>query len=198
MQAQVLPLLSGPVAPSPSAPSSPAPTAAPRPVDVLTGLLGYASLGLAAGLGFGEVGVGVRAIPSLAVVGIGALLLTGPALVVGHQYLRLAARPEQLVAAITRGFESAGRVALGLTPVMLFFSATSGLAAPLVMLIACGLGAFGLVSTARALDAAEPVTSDLLARLRMRVLVAGWAGLTLLIALRIAWDVAWFVVGADV
>src|SRR5688572_24939495 len=95
-----------PEAPSPAAPSGVAPT----PGELLSAVLGFALLGLAAGLGSGDTGESVRAIPSGLLAGGGALVLTGPALVVAHQFLGLGGRPEALVAALGRGFTTAGTV----------------------------------------------------------------------------------------
>jgi len=144
-----------------------------------------------------------RVIPSGLIIGAGALLLTGPALVVAHQFLGLTARPEVLVGSLAQGFVRSGQLALGLCPFMLFFSATSGLWGVLLAAILGGIGALGLGWTIHALvhseprqGSASPLWFTARNQLTMSGLVACWSGLTFLIALRIAWDVSGFVLGA--
>lgn len=73
---------------------------------------------------------------------VSATVLTGPAVVVLHQYLRLRARPADVLAAIGQGFADAGNVALGLSPLILFLAVTSPLALPALLAL---LGASILV-----------------------------------------------------
>ena len=121
----------------------------------------------------------------------GALLLTVPALLVGHQFLDRKAAPGALLQALVRGYCGAGDVALGLSPLALLFSATSALG-PFVLLTAVGgAGIQALAVTLLRLAAVEEAaTADLSARGRMALLCFGWAGLTALIGLRLAYDLA--------
>jgi hypothetical protein len=176
------------VAPRPAPPRPDTPAGQ----EVLLALAGLGALGLAAGLGSGDTTTALRAAPSALMIGMGSLVLTGPALVVGHQFLGLEARPEALAGALARGFAVAGRLALGLAPVMLFFSATSWLWSPVFCALLLGIGGVGFASTARRLREAE--CGDARGVHRIDGLVLAWTGLAVLIALRIAWDVANFVV----
>lgn len=172
--------------------------AAPAPLppvakDLLLGAGGLLALGACAGLGSADLFVTLRAIPAAVLVTGGALALTTPSLLVGHQFLALRARPDALGAAVAIAFGHVGRLALGLAPTMLFFSATSGLWLPVWLLLLAAASGFGLLDAATRLVEAEPVTS--LATARHHGLVALWAGLSALIAARLAWDVLRFVLG---
>lgn len=160
-------------------------------------IAGFALLGLVAGLGSGDGGVASRTVPSGLFVGGGALMLTGPALLVVHQYLGLEASPDALMASLASAFAKAGDVALGLIPTMLLFSATSGLWAVVFGILLTGLGLFGLDRASTALIHSERAAMNPLKRRvdLMILVVMGWSGLTLLIALRIAWDVLRFAGG---
>lgn len=173
----------------PGAPAVPGPAWS----EILSAAGGLLVLGAAAGLGAGDAGTALRAVPSPLAIGAGALLLTGPALVVGHQFLRLRARPADLVVALSRGFVRAGRLSLGLAAPMLFFSATTALWAPLFVALVGGIGAVGFGWTARWLQQTERAAGG--ARPAMELLVAAWTALTVCVALRLAWDVAALVAG---
>ena len=67
--------------------------------------------------------------PSGLLVHLGALALTGPTLLVAHPFLGLEASPDRLVVALGRAFARAGDLALGLVPFLLFFAATTQVAA---------------------------------------------------------------------
>lgn len=179
------------------APAAPDPRVLPAPGELLLAVGGFALLGLCAGIGAGDAGSAARAVTSGPLVGAGALVLTGPALVVAHQFLRLEARPELLVGALARGFVRAGALAAGLAPTALFFAVTSPLGLVTLAASLAAIGLLGLRSTAQALHAVEMARGDrdLLRDARMRALVFFWSGLCALIALRIGWDVAFFVVG---
>lgn len=166
----------------------------PAAAEIAAAFAGFAVLGLCAGLGSGDVGTSVRAVPSGLLVGMGALVLTGPALVAAHQFLGLRGRPEALITALARGFVLSGKTALGLAPAMLFFSATSGLWAVVFTVLLLGIGGLGFAFTARRLLETEP-RGNALVDLRILSLVASWVALCALIAARLAWDVAWFVLG---
>lgn len=172
------------------------PPAAPVSIPRLLGAIGsFALLGLVAGLGSGDAPTAARALPAAWMVGGGALLLTGPALVVAHQFLRLEARPDRLVLVLADTFTRAGHVALGLVPAMLLFSATSSLWAVVFALFLAAIGVFGLAHAVRALMAVEEA-GDLRRHATMGALTLGWSALVVLIAARLAWDVAGFVLGA--
>jgi hypothetical protein len=175
---------------APPAAALTAPTALAR--EVALAFAGYAALGLCAGLGSGEAHVALRATPSILVGGVAALLLSTPALVVVHQFLRLDARPDALVGVVARAFASGGRVALGVVPVMLFASATTSVAGVVLAFLLTGIGAVVAVHLLLELVAVEPAT-DPLAAARVRLLALGWTALTGLVALRVAWDVVTFV-----
>ncbi len=174
---------------------SPPLEAVPAVQEALGALGGFAVLGLCAGLGAGDLATTARAVPSGLLVGTGALLLSGPALVVAHQFLRLEAPPEALVGALGRAFVQVGRLALGFSPFVLFFAATSGLAGWIYVLVLAGIGLLGLSLAGRDLVAAERgAGAPSLGRdARMALLTWTWAGLAGLVALRIGWDVAHFV-----
>lgn len=172
-----------------------APVAAPpltRARAVASSVFGLAALGLAAGLGSGSLEVALRAIPASVAAPLGGFVLTGPALIVAHQYLQLQAEPQRIVDALAEGFSNAGVVALGLTPVMLFFSATTNHAGRGFMLAAALALLIGLTGARDALWQAElddaPAPS-----LRARWLASGWATLTTLVTLRLAMDLQEFV-----
>ena len=150
----------------------------PSPLAFVRGLAGYALLGTVAALGgtnlvhHGSAGV---------VAGAGALVLTVPALLVIHPFLGLRAPPESLVAAILRPFSRIGDVCLGLTPALLLFRATSGLAPVLFGLALLGCGTLGFSLSIRELVRAEGDSPA-----RMTLLAWAWAGLAALIGARLA------------
>jgi len=172
----------------------------PGIIEIIGACGSLALLGVCAGLGAGEPALAARAVPAGLLTAAGAVVLTGPALVVAHQYQGHAADPQLLVSALSRGFVTCGEIALGLSPILLFFSATSGLWAALYSLFVAGAGAFGGAVTARRLLRAErgarPVDVDLTTRAGMGGLVAAWSTLAALIALRIGWGMASFVAGS--
>lgn len=165
--------------------------------EVALAAVGFAALGACAAIGAPAAAEGLRTVPSGLMVPVGALVLTGPALVVAHQFLRLEARPEALAGALAGGFCRAGGLALGLAPTMLFFGATTTLWAVVLSAILAMTGLFGFVWTARRLDDVERTAGpvDWTRVARMQMLIAGWTGLCALVALRLAWNVAGFVAG---
>lgn len=104
---------------------------------------GVAALGLAAGVA-GQTDALARAPAGLAAA-VGVILLATPALVVGHQYLRMRASPGSLLSAVADAFARGGVVALGVSPAVLWLSATSDLGPTVGLLALCGLGAFVLL-----------------------------------------------------
>jgi hypothetical protein len=158
-------------------------------------LVGLLALGLCAGLGSGSVEVALRAVPSALLVAVGTAVLTGPALLVVHPFVGLDASPAALISSVHRGFCVAGRVALGLSPVMLFLAATSGwwsLAYPALALLG---GTLGLGTAAAELMRAEPAdgAAAVLTRGKSAALALGWGVLAAMIGVRLSVQVASFV-----
>ncbi len=162
-------------------------------------VLGFGALGLTAALGASDVGGAARVLPTALVVDLGALVLTGPALLVGHQYLGLEAPVPKLAAVLARVFCRAGTVALGLSPALLFFAATSGLAPALHVLFLAGIATLaltdvytGLLEVERAQSIPDETRSAKTMRdVRMQILVLGWMVLTSLVGLRLGVHLAW-------
>lgn len=188
---------------SSSAPPSwvPAPTSAviadpeaiPGVTQVIASVAAMAAVSCAAALGAADLGTMGRAIPALVAPALGAAVLTAPALLAVHQFLGLDAPPERLVAAIARALVHGGRVALGLVPIALLFAVTSSLW-PLVLALAVLVPGLTMTVVAlvglRAAETDAPVMSP-----RFALLLIGWAGLWLAIALRIAISMAQLVIG---
>jgi hypothetical protein len=150
---------------------------------------GFLVAGLSAGLGASAPEVALRAVPSGLLVGGGALALTGPALVVVHQYLGLQARPVDLAAGLADGFVRAGRTALGFAPVLAFFALTTGLWVAAAAGVGLAVGAVGFAWSGAALRRSEPPS------VRMDGLVVAWTLLAALVVLRLAVDTARLVLG---
>lgn len=157
---------------------------APSPLELTRALLGYALLGIAGMLGDGAHGL--SASPVALVSGAGMLLLTVPALVVAHQYLKLSASPAAIVGEIGRVFTRCGDLALGAVPALLLFSVTSGLGGFMLGALLTGVGALAFFVVIRRLFAAEMAASGGRDWASMVVLTLGWAGLTSLVGLRLA------------
>lgn len=170
---------------SPAPPPTP-PLALAR--EVALGALGYVALGLCAGLGAGDAAVTARATPSVLVGGLAALVLSTPALVVVHEFLGLPASPDTLVRGVAGAFGSGGRVALGLVPVMLFTSATTGLAGVVLAVLLLGVALLCAVHAVNALVEADG--ADSYAGLGLAL---AWTTLTGLVTLRIAFDLTLYV-----
>jgi hypothetical protein len=182
----------------PSPASAPAPTTrAPEPLrarDLSLALLGLLALGGAAALGMPPGSAALRLAPSVILVDLAALALTAPALIAVHQFLRLAASPEALAAGLGRALIHGGRVAGGLAVVVLFFSATTNLALPMLL---AALGAVGVFTTATAgveLTRAERAAARVIAP-SFSLLVFAWMALSWIIALRVGVDVGAWVLG---
>ncbi len=171
---------------------TPMPTAVsgPTSTEFAQGFIGFVLLAACASLGAGDVSVATRTLPTGLLVGGGALALTGPTLIAMHQFLGLNATPDALAASLLRGFATTGRAALGLCPAMLLFAATSGLWAPVLLLLGGIAGGLGFQYTFRRLAEAEGRPSAAFA-----MLITGWAGLVAMIALRLTIDAARFAVG---
>lgn len=179
----------------PSAPAAPTSTLAPPTgTQLLVAAGGFFALGLAASLGSGSAATITHNLPGTLFTSIGALVLTGPALLVAHQFLRLEASPVALATALGRGFHVSGRLALGLAAPMLFFSATSTIWTTLLTLALFAIGAMGLHATLTWLVNVETrAGADLAKQTHMYLLSLAWCALTGLTALRIAVDALLFV-----
>lgn len=174
---------------APAAPVVPAPAVPLRPVEVGRAVLGWIALG-AVGLATEPEALATGTAYTVAAPA-GAMLLTVPALLVGHQYLNLRASPATLVSTLLLGFVRAGDVALGLVPLALLFSATSDLGPVVTVLGLLGASFQGLLVTMRRLNAAEAgctEAAEWAVRGRMQLLVIAWAGLYALIGLRLTWN----------
>ncbi len=108
---------------------------------------------------------------------VGAMVLTGPALVAGHLFLRPNVATEIPVAALGRGLTAAGGLGLGLAPAGLCLVATTGL---WPMVLVAGFAAVGLSCAAVTLQMLRRATGD------SPGFVVGWAALAALVALRVA------------
>ncbi|MCA9567064.1 MAG: hypothetical protein KC656_04440 [Myxococcales bacterium] len=165
------------------------PTGLPAPSELARGVLGFVALGAAVALGSGDAQGAALHGPTALLVDAGSLVLTGPALLVGHQFLDLGAPVTRLADDLLRAFVRSGGMALGLAPVFLYFSATSGLSPALMALALPAIGALGLAHAAVGLVASErdAAADHAVARLaKMRLLVSGWILLTVLVGARIA------------
>lgn len=162
--------------------AEPLPVAAdlPSPADLARGLAGYVLLGLVGGLTGDDP---VAAAPAAAVTAGGMLLLTVPALLVAHQYLRLSAAPASLLGELARTFVRCGELALGALPVVLLFAATSALGGPVATLVLAGLAGMGFTLATRRLVRAEARADG--SAWRMSVLAVGWCALAAMVGLRI-------------
>lgn len=164
---------------------------------VLSALCGLALLGAVTGLGTGSTHMAARAIPSALSIGGGAVLLTGPALLVAHQFLGLQGRPEDLVAALVRAFCRLGDLSLGLVPLVGLFSVTSRLGPAVMALGFATAGAFALIRLTGELMVIErntPEEGRLKREGTMALLTFGWAALFVAIVLRLAFGVLFFVI----
>lgn len=165
----------------------------PTGTELLVAAGGFFALGVTASLGSGSLETVGHNLPGTLFTSIGALVLTGPALLVVHQFLRLDATPQALATALGRGFHVSGRLALGLSAPMLFFSATSALWTTLLTFALFAIGLMGLSATASYLVQVESDATDRLTnRTHMVVLSLAWCVLTALTALRIALDALLF------
>lgn len=178
-----------------------APSSAPAPLrarDLSTALLGLVALGAAAALG-AEPGLGssqgaaLRLAPSVLLVDLAAMVLTAPALIAAHQFLRLAAPPEALAASLGRALIHGGRVAGALALVVLFFAATTRLAIPGLLVSLLAVGVFTSVTACVELSAAERRAGAVVGYFPL--LLMAWLALSWMIALRVGVDVGGWVLG---
>jgi hypothetical protein len=152
-------------------------------------VVGFALLGACAALG-AEPSSAASIGPSALIVDVGALVLTGPTLLVGHQVLGLEAPVTALAGALGNALCRTGDLALALCPALLWFAATSGLASPVLVLFLIGMAAVGLAHAWAGLRDAElavgPAGSARVVRdAKMQSLTLAWMGLTALVGLRL-------------
>jgi hypothetical protein len=187
-----------PAPPGADAPTLPSPLAQARPPvrgrDLSLALLGLLSLGGAAALGLPAGPEALRLTPSVVLVDLAALALTAPALIAVHQFLRLSAQPDQLAAALGRALIHGGRVAFGLSVVVLFFSATTNLALVLLIASLLAVGVFTSATACVELTAAERSAGHVVAP-SFTLLLLAWLVLGWMIALRVGVDVGAWVLG---
>lgn len=152
--------------------------------------LGFLAFGGAAAVG-GDFASATQTAPSGLAIHFGAFALTGPTLLVVHPFLGLEAKPDALVAVLARAFVRAGELALGLTPLVVFFATTTTIAGPLFLVLLTFLGGAALLGAAHELVATEALaTGTETARIdRMRWLAGGWCLLTVLGAARVGFEV---------
>jgi hypothetical protein len=147
--------------------------------EVLTAAGGLLALGATVAVGSGGADIG-RVSPSVVLSTIGALVLTAPAVVVGHQYLRVDTPVSAVVDRIAAGLGAGGRLAWGIVPVALFFAATAPGSWRLVLAALCGgVVAVLLGRAAVGLDRLAP------GRATWRLAVVAWVAVTLAIGLRL-------------
>lgn len=142
---------------------------------------GFAALGLAAAVaGQPEA---LASAPAGLETAAGVMLLTGPALVVGHQYLRLKASPAALLGALADAFTRGGAVALGAAPAVLWLGVTSDMGPTIGLITLLGVGSFAILRAIGNLFDAEAAGGGTTAGIF--AIALGWAGLAALVALRL-------------
>lgn len=153
------------------------PIAAPSVPAVLAAIGGLGVFGLSAAVGASSPKF-IAALSTIPVAGlVGAMVLTGPALVAGHLFLRPNIATEVPVASLGQGLTAAGSVAFGIAPVALFLVATTGLW-PAVLVT--GFAVVGLSCAAVTVQMLRRATGE------RAGFVLGWAVLAALVALRVA------------
>lgn len=138
---------------------------------------GLAVFGACAALGAEAAEAVVRAAATPVAAIVGAMILTGPALVASHLLMRPSVAAEAPVAALGQGLTAAGSVAAGIAPLALFLVATTGLW-PVVL----ALG-FALTGVACAVVTVQTLSSFTGERPGF---VYAWALLAALVSIRIA------------
>lgn len=176
-----------------SDPSLATPAHAPPLPHVVHAAGGLFLFGLCLGLGADTPIHALRAGPAALLLAVAPFVLTTPALLVVHAFLRLQAPVDALVGSVAQAVVRSGRLALGLTPTALFFAATTDLAFLGWILGGAALGAWCVASGASALMRAErDAGADLVQLGAAQALIAGWSLLTLAIGLRLAADATLF------
>ena len=103
----------------------------------------------------------------------GTVAMTTPTLLVAHQYAALSARPAAVLAVVLSSLARTGGLALWLSPVLLFFAASSGVWAVIFWVAMLWLGLVGLSCAALGVVALEDEQWA-----TGRLLALGWSGLS--------------------
>jgi hypothetical protein len=150
------------------------------PGGVVAAGAGLLALGASVAVGAGSLDATVRMAPLLVGPAFGAVLLTTPALVVAHQFLRIGTRASDLADVLGRAMVRVGQVGWGFAPVSLLFAVTAPGSWP-VLFLGDGLllGAVGLAHAGRDLVRLDRKS------VAWEVAVVGWALLTLVVAVRL-------------
>jgi hypothetical protein len=164
-----------------------APPLGPR--GLLATARGFAGYALLPAVGLLSSGAGWEGTAAALLAPPAALLLSVPSLLVGHAWLRLSARPAALLQATAMAFREGGHLALGLTPLVALYAATSRLGPLLVVATLLGVGLLAIERGRRALNQAEAeVDAGLSARVRMGWLTLAWAAFALAVGARTGLD----------
>jgi hypothetical protein len=158
----------------------------PELAGAVQGIGAVALLPIAGSLGSGAWGGALSNAPALAALVVVPVLLTAPALLIGHAFLGNKANAWSLVRAMAVGATAMGTLALGLTPIVIFFALTTpggevASAAALVGSLGCGLR-----RSWKLMRAEMPARAQGLPWFTHALLVDCWAILTGLIGLRVA------------
>jgi hypothetical protein len=154
--------------------------------EVVSAAGGLAALGAAIALGTGDLQETARLAPLLVGPTFGAVVLTTPALVVAHQFLRVDAPVGSLADVLARAVARVGQVGWGFAPLTLLFAVTAPGSWP-VLFAGDGLvlGVVGVLNAVLGLIALDRRT------LRWELAVVGWCVLTLLVAARLVSYALW-------
>lgn len=135
----------------------PEPIVLPSPLALLAGAGGHLAFGLTAVAFSGGDGAGLPLVVFLAPIPV-ALFATQITLGVGHQWLGLAGRPDDLPRACARAWMNGGRLAFGLVPLLLWFATTGdpALFRALAATLGFGVGLATLFGAAGAVRDALP------------------------------------------
>lgn len=149
-------------------------------------LAGFSVLALTASTGAGSVSVVLLAAPVVLTIALLPLLLTAPALLVGHQFFGFHASPRSVVACLSIGAGEAGRLALGLGPVVLFLSLGSMPWGVVLGVSLCWAILRGMRATVGALRQSEEVADASGSVSGILTLALAWWLLAALLSLRLA------------
>ncbi len=153
-----------------------------RPLALLQGASGFAVLGVTAGVGVGGADDALRVAGVTLALALVPGLFTTPALIILHQSLRLETEPAALTAALLGALAEAGRLAGGLSVVVLFFALTSGLGRAAFVVALTWSGLTGLRAAGRRLRTVSGLRSPFRGVVR-----SAWLLLTGLVGLRLSW-----------
>lgn len=179
----VPPLLARPPAAAP--PTASPVTSPPIPGSLLQAGGGAILLALAAAVGAPSAATALRILPWVLSVVVLPWGLTAPSLLVARHFFGQVAPPSVVGAALARGLAASGRLAAGLSPLVLFLALTTprgeaALSAAVAWTVLRGVG-----TSARALDRLGSDTEVAPPALPASVTSRAWALLTVLLALRL-------------